>query len=479
VKYIFVSALWLLAGCRSTIQSSDASTAPECETRAKCLAGKVCTSDRFCSNCETSSQCSLKEDCNLQTKLCTLKAGWGTGCALNEECQAGSWCKQGLCVARAQVSLCVVGAQTQCPQGERCNRVTTVCEEDLGCSLDDDCSGGEVCNAGSQMCVPKCTVDTQRSVCAAGERCAQSKCVQCVESAECAVGLVCDAAGKCVAGSRCYTDRDCAVPFSCFVPTGACLPKPPPCIANTNCASNQRCDVANGRCVAKACQADRYEPNNDETKAFGVAAQSYRGLTLCLDDVDWYSLALNRGDQLGINLDADCLSESTFRTAVKDVAGRTLASGKLLVSYVAPQNAQYFIVVTNTDAFQNYDITFLTSRGTPCDDDLLEPNDTPTQATALNASALADGTVCPQDVDWFKVNVPVGKAAQASLINYEAQRGLLRLCALGADGLQMLSCSSELNPVVLVPAGQNQVLWRVLGDSDRATNSYTLKVEFL
>jgi hypothetical protein len=293
------------------------------------------------------------------------------------------------------------------------------------------------------------------------------------------VGLVCDAAGKCSSGNRCYSDRDCKVPLICFLQTGACLPKAPPCVSDDYCTPDKRCDVGSGKCVPRACQADRYEPDNDATTAFGVSAQSYRDLTLCLNDQDWYRLNLSRGDQLGVNLDADPFSENAFSTFIKDSTGRSLASGKLLVSYVAPAAQTYYVVVSSSDPFQLYDITFLLSRGTPCDDDALEPNDTQAQPTALNTQTQIDGAICPQDQDWFKVNVPASKGLTASLINYDASKGLLRLCAF--DGVTQLGCDDSTNPVVAIPsatAGNKQLTIRVIGSTDRVANAYTLKVEF-
>lgn len=76
--------------------------------------------------------------------------------------------------------------------------------------------------------------------------------------------------------------------------------------------------------------------------------------------------------------------------------------------------------------------------------------------------------------------VPAGKGVTASLINYDSGRGLLRLCLLSADGVTTLACSSDLLPVVSAAAaavGGQDVLVRVLGDSERIANSYTLKVE--
>jgi Cys-rich repeat protein len=361
----------------------------------------------------------------------------------------------------------------------RCNSVNTVCEEDLGCSENGDCGAGEVCNTGSHACVPRCTVDTQGQVCAASEKCVNERCAQCATNADCTAGLTCDAAGRCVSGARCYTDRDCKIPFVCHVQTGACLEKLPPCTSNESCLENQRCDVSSGRCVPRDCQPDRYEPNNEATQAFGIAASRYNDLTLCQGDVDWYSVSLSRGDELGVNLDADPFSENSFSTVIKDGTGRTLASGKLLVSHVASAAQVYYVAISSVDLFQVYDVSFLITRGTPCDDDAWEPNDSVMQATALNNATSIDGAVCPQDADHFRLDVPAGKGVKVSFSNYNAAGGLLRLCVL--DGETVLSCSDEAEPVVEVPAataGGKSLYARVVGSTERIANAYTLEVEF-
>ncbi len=470
----------VLTACPRVEGPKDGGRPPECTKRDQCSAGKICTSQQFCENCESSGQCRTKELCEPTTRLCALRPGWGEACSTNEQCQAGSWCKQGVCLDRSEVSLCPLGMRSECPQGDRCNTLTTTCEEDLGCADDLDCGKEEVCNTGSRSCVPRCTLENQANVCAAGEKCAASKCVQCASDGECGVGLKCDAAGKCSAGSRCYTDRDCKVPLVCFAQTGACLPKAPPCGSDDNCPANQRCDVSAGRCVPKTCQPDRYEQNNELNRAFGVAPTRYDNLTLCPGDVDWYSITLARGDQLGVNLDADPFSENNFSTVVKDGTSRTLAAGKLLVSYVASAPQKYYVVVSTTDPFQPYDISFLLSRGTPCDDDTHEPNDESGVPTSFNLGTSLEGAICPQDQDWYRVAVPAGKELKASFANYEPSKGLLRLCAF--DGATVLACDDSASPVVSMTAaavGGKQVLMRVVGSTERAANAYTLKVEFL
>jgi hypothetical protein len=212
-----------------------------------------------------------------------------------------------------------------------------------------------------------------------------------------------------------------------------------------------------------------------------VAPGPYRGLTLCQGDVDWFSIALARGDQLGVNVDADPFAENNFTTVVKDGSGRTLSGGRLLVSYVAPAPATYYVVVSTIDPFQTYDVTFLKSRGTPCDDDTLEPNDSATAPTLLNTTTQADGRICPQDQDWFRATVPSGKGVTARLTNYNSGAGLLRLCLFQSDGVTLVSCSNDVMPSVSVAAAQvtgPSVLLRVVGDTERIANSYTLSLEF-
>ncbi|MBL8951668.1 MAG: hypothetical protein JNK82_12880 [Myxococcaceae bacterium] len=479
-----------VTGCPKTqMPGGDGGMRPaDCTSRAECSEGKVCVEGGYCDQCSSSGQCRVTEVCDETSKLCRFRDGWGTLCSNNDQCQAGSWCKQGLCKDRSEVNLCPGGMSSECPQGNRCNTLNTVCEEDLGCSDRADCSPMEICNVGSHQCVPRCTTETQATVCAGGERCVMERCVQCTTNADCGAGLQCDTAGRCAAcvpgadPNCCYSDRDCTIPNICIVQIRACRPRPPPCASNDNCPANQRCDVGSGRCVPATCQPDTYEPNNLTSMAFAVTNGSYRNLTLCMGDVDYFGLNLNRGDQLGVNIDADPFSESTFSTVVKDGTGRTLSSGKLLVSYVATSAQQYFVGISTTDPYQLYDVTFLLSRGTPCDDDALEPNDFENQPTIVNSASQLEGAICPQDVDWFTFNVPAAKGAKVSLVNYDASRGLLRLCLFDSDGMTQLGCSEDPLPTVTATAaqvgGRMGVRARVLGSTDRVANGYTLKVEF-
>jgi hypothetical protein len=124
-------------------------------------------------------------------------------------------------------------------------------------------------------------------------------------------------------------------------------------------------------------------------------------------------------------------------------------------------------------------VTFLRSRGTPCDDDGYEPNDVSTQATAVNSAQQVEGVICPQDVDYFSIPVPAGKGLKVSLVNYVAAKGLLNMCVF--DGTNSLGCSDDVAPSVTVPSGMaagKTLRVKVAGSLERISNTYTLKVEF-
>jgi hypothetical protein len=226
------------------------------------------------------------------------------------------------------------------------------------------------------------------------------------------------------------------------------------------------------------------EPNDTVATASAVRASRYLGLTLCPDDADHFSLSLERGDQLGVNVEAEAYAEPAFSTTLQDASGRVLASGRFLTTHVAAVPGRYTVRISARGSEpRSYDVGFFLSRGTPCDDDLHEPNDTPGTAKALPEGTAVEGRLCPQDRDHFRLTVPEGRGVRVALSNYEAASGLLRLCLLGADGTSELGCSAEATGArVSLPtavAGGRTLTARVTGEDARTVNGYTLQAELL
>jgi hypothetical protein len=478
-SFLFAAAL-LLAGCHHTPVVPDGGT-PQCETREDCDAGYICNKDQICTNCTSSGQCALRELCDPKQALCVFRPGWGDQCSQNAQCQAGQYCVQGLCVASANVQLCPDGTSSECPTGMRCNSTNLVCEQNLGCLANDDCDPGETCNTGLNACEPTCSVMNQAQQCQANETCSNGLCVECTQSSDCTgVGLVCDSAGLCSSGTQCYSDRDCEIPLVCYEQTGQCVPQLPPCNSDEDCGTGQECDIATGQCVSQACQPDRLGPNNTPDAAYGAAPGTYTGLTLCNGETDYFSFQLNRGDDLGVDVDTDPFAEPTFTTRITDVNGVTLASGHLIASYVAPAQGLYLVGISSTDLEQFYDVSFLISQGTPCSDPYVA-NASPSQAFPLNATTTVDdGQVCPGDQNWFSLPVPADAGVSVSLTDYDSQNGLLQLCL--QEGTTVLGCSEDLTtPNVTATASQvggTSVLIQVEGSTNLVSNSYTLQAVF-
>ncbi len=472
-------AAMVAVGCSANSQTPDAGFVA-CQSRLECEQGQICTVDKRCGRCESSGQCGLKEVCSADTGWCVLRPGWATNCARNAECPAGQWCAQGTCLEAGAVSLCLPEQGRKCAVGRRCNAVNDVCEEDLGCVNAIDCSAAETCNVGKRQCVARCTIETEKVVCGPAERCVNARCVQCDTDTECAPGLQCDLAGQCSTPERCYDDRDCKVPLLCFLQTGACLPKPPLCLSDDVCGTQNRCDLKTGQCVPKQCQNDRFEPNNSTTQATGASLQTLTNLNLCEADVDWFQVALSRGDELGVSVEADPFAENTFRTQIADPSGRVVAQGKLLARYVAAVSQPYFVSIQSSNVGQVYTLALLKSRGTPCDDDRFEPNDTSLQATVVNLMQGLDAQLCPQDVDWFEVTIPAMTKLTVSVQHDPVTQRQMRLCLMSDATPNAKPCDQAVQPrlVLDASAAAQKVKIEVTAVDARSAGAYRLQVEF-
>jgi hypothetical protein len=474
-----IAVTFLAAGCSASRQVPDGG-ARVCESRLDCEQGQICSVDARCVRCESSGQCGFKEVCSSDTGLCVLRPGWATDCARNSECPAGQWCAQGACLESGAVSLCLPEQGRKCSAGQRCNVVNDVCEEDIGCASDSDCSTAETCNSGRRQCVPRCTSETEKTICGVAERCVKSRCVQCEVDAECAAGLQCDLAGRCSTKERCYDDRDCKVPLFCFLQTGACLPKPPRCLSDDVCGAQNRCELKTGQCVPRLCQDDRLEPNDSLAQATGASLQTLANLNLCEADIDWFQVPLSRGDELGVSVEADPFAENTFRAQISEPSGRVVAKGKLLARYVATASQPYFVSIESSNVGQGYTLALLKSRGTPCDDDRFEPNDTKLQATVVNLTPRLDAELCPQDVDWFEVSIPAMATLTVSVENWPATPRQIRLCLSNDTVPSARPCQQAAQPkLILEPSLVAQkVKIEVTAADARSAGAYRLQLEF-
>ncbi|MGI5862810.1 MAG: PPC domain-containing protein, partial [Myxococcales bacterium] len=393
---------------------------------------------------------------------------------------------QGLCVAEREAVLCVDGACLA--EGLRCHRVNGVCEEDIGCLSDLDCSATEICNLPTHTCAVRCVAEDAAATCGPGRHCVDSRCSDCAESSDCPSGLVCDLEMlTCVidGSERCLSDRDCEVGKTCNPATGFCTEKPPPCLSDDGCLPDERCEVASGRCLPRTCQPDRLEPNDDMGSAEPIAAGSYSQLTLCDHEQDWFSLELSRGDRVDVFVDANPLLEGALDARMLDAAGRTLSTGRLALSCTVADEGTYYLRMQSTDLWVEYGLRLSVSRGAPCDFDRFEDNDDPSAATVLPQAGDYDGlTICGTDQDFFALTVPPGAGARIELQHVPSE-GDLDLFALTADGAIELARSATVAAVeaIELPASEipedGRILVKVASEDSRARSTYLLRIEWL
>lgn len=449
-----------------------------CVADTDCSGGLVCGPTGSCVECAGDGNCPRAQRCDPGLLSCVFREGWGEECTSHEECSLGMFCVQGLCTPGELTTQC--GALGQCPEGMKCNRSLQVCEENLGCFSNADCLEDEACNPGTGKCEQRCTVETEQEVCGLRQHCADGRCVECAADADCGPGLVCNVtAGRCAGAETCFTDRDCAAGKICNRATSTCTTPPPPCDSDDDCLPDERCDLARGRCNLAACQPDQDEPNDEQAAAVTITAGDRLNLTVCgaLDE-DWYRIALNRGDRVNVNVEADVLVAGGLNVQLRDGTGRVLDEDSLLLDTTVSQDGDYFLRVRTQDEQARYALHVLVVRGVPCDDDDLEENDGAVAASPISMGTRENLQICPADRDWYVVEVPAGRGVTARL-SHDPLQGDLDLVIYDSDGKTQLGASRTTTAVetVQIPGvsgGRAYVL--VTPSSDRTQNAYDLTI---
>jgi hypothetical protein len=450
---------------------------PQCASNDDCAEGLICR-EGACVTCSTHGDCGRARECDPLSFTCVWRAGWGGDCATHDGCPLGMFCIQGLCQPGALVQEC--GALGQCPEGMRCHRKNRVCEEDIGCYSAADCLDDETCNPGTLRCEPRCTEETEADVCAARERCtAEGRCVECETDPDCGPGLTCNVvAGRCAGNETCFSDAQCPAGKICNRATSTCTPPPPACASDDDCLEDERCDLARGKCVLRACQPDQDEPNDTREQAVRLGPGQRTGLTVCGTEEDWYVIPLRRGDRINVNVDADILVAGGLSVQLQDSLGRILDEDPYLVDATVAADADYFLRIRTHDERAAYALHVLVASGVPCDDDPHEDNDSVTGAAPLAAGIHRNLHICPADVDWFVVSVPAGKTLTATL-THDPLGGDLDLLLYDGDGATLLRSSrttAAVEEVTVAGVTGGRAFLEVLPSDDRTQNAYDLSV---
>ncbi len=446
----------------------------DCPDRLACMAG-------ICDNCFRDRDCLVTEICNPLDQLCSRHPDMGDECRLNEDCALGSFCVQGFCKTDSEVMPCQ--EDRDCLEGERCDPLNLVCVQDFGCDTDEDCAEGEVCSPANNRCERSCTPETQDAVCGFGLVCDElGRCVDCFSDEHCAVGLRCNPETRhCEGKNSCVTDRDCPWGQVCNLQTFQCTVTPPGCLSHADCPGGTICNLSSGECISEDCLDDRLEPNDEPSFAAPLEGGRTDRLTLCLQDLDWFSIQLARGDRLQVIVDTDFLASDHFQVALlSPEADDILHEDSLLIDHTVSRDGAYLLRVLTSDPRASYDLDVTISRGIPCDDDELEPNDSAYSAAPIASGRYPGLAICPHDEDWYVLDRPLDRRLEVR-IDYPPLEGDLDLDLFAGDAQTVVMSSATAASSEFVFADDDpgeRFFVRVYG-SPQTANRYEMNVDLI
>jgi len=163
----------------------------------------------------------------------------------------------------------------------------------------------------------------------------------------------------------------------------------------------------------EVCTDDAFENNDTLALPAGITAGDWPGLAACPSDDDYYTLALEEGETLQVDL-AFTHDEGNIDLRLIDPDGAVTALSVTAdddesASWQAEQDGPHFIrvnLLTDTGSFlgNDYDMT-VGVLAPPCPDDGYEDNDTSATAVVMTDGEYLDLRVCDADDDWWSVSM--------------------------------------------------------------------------
>jgi len=247
------------------------------------------------------------------------------------------------------------------------------------------------------------------------------------------------------------------------------------------------------------CSDDTFEPNNEPESAKQISEGMFHDLSICDTqlspiDEDWFKVLLAGGDgieatitfahSLGV-LDMALYADGSWSKPVFYSPG---VGDVEKVAYAAPSAGTYYLRVVGTGAGKYaspYDLEVVKTKEPGCSADSKEPNDKVSQAVALgepftSGTPLTGLTICPNDIDIFRVDVECGTSLIAT-IDFDEKKGDLDLYLFDAVGdvtLDQSITQSGMETVALdASPAATKVHVVVAGYPQESTsNSYSLEV---
>jgi hypothetical protein len=243
--------------------------------------------------------------------------------------------------------------------------------------------------------------------------------------------------------------------------------------------------LVNVVCAADlTCPADDNAEDNDSLEtATPLFDQTPAEGIICLDDDDYYVLGVTPGCVLEVDLlftddDGNLSMEFLLPDGTETAASRTLTDDEHAVDVVTSAGTPIVRVYGVGSAENTYRIIAqeLCAGAIQCPQpDPFEPNATTDEASRLDATDEAIGTICGEDEDHFRFFVSAGCSLEVTIEFSDAEGDLdLRLLDSG-DNVVDSSLTTTDNEIVSTTAGASGAYYaKVTGFGEDSSNRYHL-----
>ena len=288
---------------------------------------------------------------------------------------------------------------------------------------DDDDAEGPDCDHNIESEVFQFTYQWDESVIGLGA----GLCDTCVNDVQCGgVGDHClmtqgDLLGVC--GVSCNLDRDCPNGYRCLEVTSINQQFGLQCISENACGLE--------------CIPDRFEAttvadgsNNVHVTGTPVMSGRYENLSICSGDVDFYLIDIPAGDTLtariefshrsgDLELQAGLYDPTEFEASKSSFSVSDVE--EVILSCVANDTTAVVKAFAHSAAVNQYALE-LRVANEPCVEECVPdsyeypvPNNAPIDATDIELNQTINGTICPQDVDHFGLQLSAGSRVEIRL----------------------------------------------------------------
>ena len=233
--------------------------------------------------------------------------------------------------------------------------------------------------------------------------------------------------------------------------------------------------------AAFVCVDDALEENDTQVQGPVVANGQTVAAQICPDDVDWFTVLLNAGDELTVDLtfthQLGDLNLALYRPDGVELAVSETTTDDEQIVHEAPAPGAYGVRVTGTQSSHNdYDLAITVRDASACVDDAYEENDSQLDAVTVLPDTTYDLRMCPADEDWFEIDLAPSDQLTVDLL-FAQSDGDLDVQLIGPSGVVATGQTHTDNEQIVYEAAEAGLYRiRAYGDGPAISASYTLLV---